>query len=136
MPLIHNVEAVERAFGKDVDYGQIVKSYEAEPMGAGRYSPPHVVAAERQKIMGNPDIKYISTSYVERANLTLRMQSRRFTRLTNVFRKKLDNLKAAVDLYVTHYNFVRVHGSLRMTPAMAAGITDHIWSIREIMEAN
>lgn len=130
------IESVEKAFGKDVDYGQIVKSYEAEPMGAGRYSPPHVVSAERQKIMGNPNTRHISTSYIERANLTLRMQSRRFTRLTNAFSKKLDNLKAAVDLYVTHYNFVRVHGSLRMTPAMAAGVTDHIWSVRDLIESN
>jgi IS1 family transposase len=130
------IEAVEKAFGKDVDYGQIVKSYEAEPMGAGRYSPPHVVSAEREKIMGNPDIKHISTSFVERANLTLRMQSRRFTRLTNGFSKKLHNLKAAVALYVTHYNFVRIHGTLRMTPAMAAGVTDHLWTIRDLLKAN
>jgi len=127
------MDAVEKAFGMNVDYGQIVKSYEAEPMGAGRYSPPHVVSAEREKIMGNPDIHHISTSYIERANLTLRMQSRRFTRLTNAFSKKLDNLKAAVALYVTHYNFVRIHSSLRVTPAMAAGVTDHLWTIRDLI---
>lgn len=131
------VDAVEEGFGPDVDYGQLVKAYEAEPMGAGRYSPPHVVSAERKVIIGSPKISKISTSYVERQNLTMRMQMRRFTRLTNAFSKKLDNLKAAVALHFAHYNFVRVHGSLRVTPAMAAGVTDHLWSLSELMrEAN
>ncbi len=130
------MEAVERSFGGDVDYGQIVKSYEAEPSGAGRYSPPKVIATIRTGLVGNPDPYKISTSYVERQNLTVRMQIRRFTRLTNAFSKKLDNLKAVVAFHFAHYNFVRVHGSLRMTPAMAAGITDHIWSISDLLEAN
>jgi IS1 family transposase len=130
------VDAVETAFGINVDYGQIVKSYEAEPLGPGRYSPPHVISADRIVISGTPRKSKISTSYVERQNLTMRMQMRRFTRLTNAFSKKLDNLKAAVALHFAYYNFVRIHGSLRMTPAMAAGITDHIWSVRDIMEAN
>ena len=127
------MRAVEESFGMDVDYGQIVKSYEAEPSNAGRYSPPHVVSADRTRMSGNPDISKISTSHVERQNLTMRMQMRRFTRLTNAFSKKLENLKAAVALHFAHYNFVRVHGALRMTPAMKAGITDHIWEIKEIL---
>ncbi len=125
--------AVEEVFGIGVDYGQLVKSYEAEPTGVGRYSPPHVVSAERKVIVGNPKTSKISTSYVERQNLTMRMQMRRFTRLTNAFSKKLDNLKAAVALHFAHYNFVRIHSSLRVTPAMAAGVTDHLWSISELM---
>ncbi len=130
------VDAVERSFGSEVDYGQIVKSYEAEPIGPGRYSPPHVVSAERTVMMGNPDVRKISTSYIERSNLTMRMQMRRFTRLTNAFSKKFENLKAAVALHFAHYNFVRIHSSLRVTPAMAAGITDHLWSVRDLLEAN
>ena len=127
------VDAVEMAFGCEVDYGQIVKTYEAEPIGPGRYSPPHVVAADRMVISGKPKIKNISTSYVERQNLTIRMQIRRFTRLTNAFSKKVDNLKAAVALHFAHYNFVRIHKSLRVTPAMAAGLTDHLWTIEELI---
>ena len=94
-------------------------------LGPGRYSPPEVVGAEKIIISGMPEKSSISTSYVERQNLTMRMQMRRFTRLTNAFSKKLDNLKAAVALHFAHYNFVRIHGSLRVTPAMAAGVTDH-----------
>jgi IS1 family transposase len=126
-------EAVEYAFGPEVDYGQIVKSYEAEPLGPGRYSPPHVVSAARTVIVGNPEVKKISTSYIERSNLTMRMQMRRFTRLTNAFSKKLENLKAAVALHFAHYNFVRVHSSLRVTPAMKAGLTDHIWDVADLL---
>lgn len=96
------VEACELAFGRDVDYGQIVKSYEAEPIGAGRYSPPKVVATEKTIICGNPDMSKISTSHIERLNLTARMQMRRFTRLTNAFSKKIENLKAAVGLHFAH----------------------------------
>jgi IS1 family transposase len=127
------INAVEEAFGMNVDYGQIVKAYEAEPMGAGRYSPPEVVGADKIIISGKPDRSRISTSYVERQNLTMRMQMRRFTRLTNAFSKKLDNLKAAVALHFAHYNFVRIHSTIRCTPAMEAGITDHIWSIHDLM---
>ena len=130
------VEAVERSFGMNVDYGQMVKTYEAEPIGAGRYSPPHVISAERKAISGYPDTDKISTSYIERQNLTMRMQMRRFTRLTNAFSKKLENLKAAVALHFAHYNFVRIHQTLRVTPAMAAGITDHLWSVRDLLESN
>lgn len=116
-----------------MDYGQLVKAYEAEPMGAGRYSPPKVVGAEKIIVSGNPKTSRISTSYIERQNLTMRMQMRRFTRLTNAFSKKLENLKAAVALHFAHYNFVRIHSTLRGTPAMEAGVTDRLWSIRDLM---
>jgi hypothetical protein len=128
------VDAVERAFGADVDYGQEVKFYEAEPIGAGRYSPPKVVDRERAVVAGNPDQAYISTSLVERQNLTMRMSMRRFTRLTNAFSKKVENLAAAVSLHFAHYNFVRVHRTLRVTPAMEARVSDRLWSIYELVE--
>jgi IS1 family transposase len=127
------VDAAEQAFGADVDYGQIVKVYEAEPVGPGRYSPPKVVDAYRSVIQGGPDQAHISTSYVERQNLTMRMSMRRFTRLTNAFSKKVENLRAAVALHFAHYNFVRIHGKLRVTPAMAAGVTDRPWSLEELV---
>ena len=125
------VEASELAFGADVDYGQIVKSFEAEPIGPGRYSPPRVVSATRIPVLGDPDPVHISTSLIERQNLTMRMNIRRLTRLTNAFSKKLDNLKAAVALHFAYYNFGRVHQTLRVTPAMEAGLTDHIWELDE-----
>lgn len=128
------VEAAEAVFGDNVDYGQIVKTYEAEPIGPGRYSPPNVVATDRNRITGNPDYRHISTSYVERQNLTMRMSMRRFTRLTNGFSKKLENLKAAVALHFAHYNFVRIHRSLKVTPAMAAGVTSSLWSVGDLLE--
>jgi hypothetical protein len=106
------VDATERVFGADIDYGQVVKFYDAEPAGAGRYSPPHVVRAEKYIIAGAPDRAHISTSMIERQNLTMRMSMRRFTRLTNAFSKKLENLQAAVGLHFAHYNFVRIHSSL------------------------
>jgi hypothetical protein len=127
------VDAIDLSFGGNVDYGQIVKSYEAEPIGAGRYSPPKVVSVTKQYVIGNPDPAKICTSYIERQNLTVRMQNSRFTRLTNAFSKKVENLKAAVALHFAHYNFVRVHGSLRMTPAIAAGIADHVWALEELV---
>jgi IS1 family transposase len=127
-------DAVERAFGADVDYGQAVKFYEAEPIGPGRYSPPKVVDMERSVIVGTPDQRHISTSIIERQNLTMRMSMRRFTRLTNGFSKKIENMKAAVSLHFAHYNFVRMHKSLRMTPAMAAGVEKGIWSLGELVE--
>jgi hypothetical protein len=128
------LEAVEATFGADIDYGQIVKSYEAEPIGPGRYSPPKVVSVLKEYIMGKPNYNKICTSFVERQNLTVRMQMRRFTRLTNAFSKKLENLKAAVALHFAHHNFVRIHSTLRMTPAMAAGVTNELWSIRDLIE--
>ncbi len=128
------IYAVEDAFGADVDYGQVVKFYDAEPIGPGRYSPPKVTGQEKTVIAGSPDLRHISTSLVERQNLTMRMQMRRFTRLTNAFSKKVDNLKAAVALHFCHYNFVRLHKSLRVTPAMAAGVSDRLWSLQELVE--
>ena len=128
------VEAVERAFGVDVDYGQAVKFYDAEPVGPGRYSPPRVTHQELFRIQGRPDPAHISTSLVERQNLTMRMSMRRFTRLTNAFSKKVENLEAAVALHFAHYNFARLHRTLRVTPAMAAGVSDRLWSIEELIE--
>ena len=127
------IEATERAFGANVDYGQIVKSFEAEPIGSGRYSPPHVVSTNRTPISGNPTVARICTSHVERQNLTMRMQMRRFTRLTNGFSKKVEGLKAAVALHFAHYNFCRRHSSTRVTPAQEAGIVDEMWSISELL---
>src|SRR4051812_4721211 len=128
------IEASEAAFGADVDYGQLMKIYEPTPVGPGRYSPPQIVEAHKKVIQGGPDQDHISTSYVERQNLTMRMSMRRFTRLTNAFSKKAENLKAAVALHFAHYNFVRPHSTLRMTPAMAAGVTPVLWSLPELME--
>lgn len=128
------VEAVERGFGGAVDYGRIVKSFESEHVGAGRYSPPKVVSVERDVVTGAPDESHISTSYVERQNLTLRMAQRRFTRLTNAFSKKPENLKAAVSLHFASYNFVRRHATLRCTPAMAAGVSPNRWTVEDLVK--
>lgn len=128
------VDAVERAFGADVDYGQAVKFYEAEPIGPGRYSPPHVVGQEKTVIAGRPDERHISTSIVERQNLNMRMSMRRLTRLTNGFSKKVENLQAAVAVHFAYYNFVRVHRTLRVTPAMAAGVESRLWTLGELVE--
>jgi IS1 family transposase len=127
--------AIELAFGIDCHYGTIEKHVAAETVveAARRYSPPAVVAVKRQVIRGNP--QHISTSFVERQNLTLRMQQRRFTRLTNGFSKKLEDHIAAVALYVAHYNFCRVHETLRVTPAMQLGITDHVWTVHALVDA-
>ena len=129
------VEAIAECFGDGVDYAQIVKHYAADHAteASRRYSPPQVVRVVRQVVCGRRD-RRVSTSYVERQNLTLRMQQRRFTRLTNGFSKKLRNHKAAVALYVTHYNLCRVHETMRITPAMGLGVTDHIWTIGELIE--
>jgi len=127
------VEAVERAFGAEIDYAQVVKTYGPEDAGRGRYSPPAVIAVEKIEVQGRPERSRICTSYVERNNLTIRMCLRRFTRLTNGFSKKLANLKAMLALFFAYYNFCRVHGSLRVTPAMAAGITDHVWGLEELV---
>ncbi len=128
------VAAVKHAFGDDVDYAQIVKSYEEQPSGRGRYSPPRIVAVTKDLYMGNPDIDHVSTSYVERQNLSIRMQVRRLTRLTNAFSKSLTNLKAAMDLHFTHYNFVRFHRSIRCTPAMEAGIASSPLTVKDLVE--
>ena len=128
------VDAVEQAFGADVDYGQAVKFYEAEPIGPGRYSPPKVIRQERHAIAGAPDRKHISTSLIERQNLTMRMSMRRFTRLTNGFSKKVENHRAAVALHFAHYNMVRIHSKLRTSPAMAAGVSNRLWALDELVE--
>ena len=127
------IEATERAFGADVDYGQALKFYDAEPAGPGHYSPPKVTHSERNVIAGQPDTAHISTSHVERQNLTMRMSMRRFTRLTNGFSKKVDNHVAAISLHYAYYNFCRVHQTLKMTPAMKARITGHPWSMEELL---
>jgi IS1 family transposase len=128
------LEAVEDAFGSDIDYATLQKIYGRD---AGddekRYSPAKCLGMEVRTISGDPDSEHISTSYVERQNLTMRMSMRRFTRLTNGFSKKLVNHAAAVALHFMHYNFARIHKTLRVTPAMAAGMTSHVWSIEEII---
>ncbi|MGO8837552.1 MAG: IS1 family transposase [Limisphaerales bacterium] len=127
-------DAIERGFGSTVDYGQIVKTYSSSNLYPdGKYSPPEVVAVQRTTVFGSPDPLKISTSYVERQNLTLRMHCRRLTRLTNAFSKKLENFEAAVGLHFAYYNFVKVHRTLRMTPAMAAGVANHIWTTEELL---
>jgi IS1 family transposase len=128
------VDATERAFGGEVDYGQAVKIYDAEPVGPGRYSPPEVVRSEKKAIVGKPDPDHISTSLVEKQNLTMRMSMRRFTRLTNGFSKKVENHRAAVALHFAHYNFVRLHQTIRCTPAMAAGVSRHLWTLEELVD--
>jgi hypothetical protein len=132
-------EAIEAAFGSDVDYAQLLKQYGTMPSEDGsptarRYSPNTVTSTEKRVVTGNPDPDHISTSHVERSNLSMRMGMRRYTRLTNGFSKKVENLAAAVALYFMHYNFGRPHQSLgrNTTPAMAAGISDHVWTCEEI----
>lgn len=128
------LEAVEGAFGADVDYAQLVKLYGASPESAkGRYSPAECTGIVKTRIEGNPDEKHISTSYVERQNLTMRMSMRRFTRLTNGFSKKLESHIYAISLYFVFYNFCRIHKTLRVTPAMAAGLTDKLMTMEDIV---
>ena len=128
------LEAVEGAFGSEIDYAMLVKMYEGDSgrEAQARYSPPSCLGTRTVCVTGSPDLRYISTSFSERQNLTMRMSMRRFTRLTNAFSKKVDNHKAAVALYFMHYNFVRIHKMLRMAPAMEAGVADHVWSLEEI----
>ena len=128
------LDAVENAFGGEIDYAMLIKVYGEEHEGQKRYSPAHVVGTERIKINGKPDSNGVSTSFVERQNLTMRMSMRRFTRLTNAFSKKVENLASAVSLHFMYYNFCRIHQSLRVTPAMEAGVTDHVWNIEEILK--
>lgn len=128
------VDATEQAFGADVDYGQAVKVFEAEPAGAGRYSPPKVASMKRTVIAGAPAFDDISTSLVERQNLTMRMSMRRFTRLTNAFSKKVENLRAAVNLHFAHYTMVRMHSALRCTPAVAAGVSTRLWDLEGLVD--
>jgi IS1 family transposase len=127
------LEAVESAFGSAIDYAMLVKIYGNDRESETRYSPAECIGCRSVAITGNPKPKDISTSYVERQNLTMRMQMRRFTRLTNAFSKKVENHAHAIALHYMHYNFCRVHQTLRVTPAMEAGIADHVWSIEEVV---
>ncbi len=129
------LEAVEGTFGADVDYAQLVKLFGAAPESMkGRYSPAECIGIEKHRIEGDPDPKHVSTSFVERQNLTMRMHMRRFTRLTNAFSKKFEHHVHMVALYTVWYNWVRIHKTLRVTPAMAAGLTDKLVDMREVAE--
>jgi IS1 family transposase len=133
-------DAIERSFGTEADYGQIVKTYSVSPLGrssapaAVRYSPAEVVKVEKTAVSGMPDIALITTSHIEKQNHTLRMHCRRLTRLTNAFSKKLENFEAAVALNFAYYNFVKTHKAIRMTPAMAAGVENSHWTVAELVE--
>jgi|SRR6267154_977805 len=131
------VLAIKDAFGEEIDFAQLQKIYgidrDSSKQAQVRYSPAKCMGARKAIISGQPEVHHISTSYCERSNLTMRMQMRRFTRLTNGFSKKLANHEAAIALHFMHYNFARIHQTLRVTPAMAAGLSDHVWSIEEIV---
>ena len=128
------LEAVEGAFGADIDYAMLVKIYGASPERAkGRYSPADCTGDIKTPIEGKPDDKHISTSFIERQNLTMRMHNRRFTRLTNAFSKKVENHAYSVALHMMYYNFVKLHSKLRVTPAMAAGVSDKLWEVSDIV---
>lgn len=124
--------AIEIAFGADVDYAQMHKIYGASDEPETRYSPARCIGCDMKTVIGEPDYRHVSTSFVERQNLTMRMSMRRFTRLTNGFSKKVENHVSAISLYFAFYNFCRVHQTLRITPAMQAGLTDHVWSVEEL----
>lgn len=127
------LDAVEEAFGTKIDYAMLVKIFGPGPRSPGRYSPPECIGTHKQTIQGSPHVDHISTSYVERHNLTMRMHMRRFTRLTNAFSKKLENHYHALSLYFLFYNFVKLHKAHRLTPAMAAGLTDRLWTMEDIV---
>jgi IS1 family transposase len=128
------LEAVEGAFGADIDYAMLVKLYGPAPEGQRRYSPAECIGARKTRIEGNPDPRHVSTSYAERNNLNIRMHSRRMTRLTNAFSKKIENHAHAMALHFLYYNFVRVHKTLRMSPAMAAGVTKRLWEMSDVVD--
>jgi len=127
------LKAVKAAFGNDIDYAMLIKIYGNNFEGQKRYSPADCIGIKKEAITGRPDTEKISTSYIERQNLTVRMHNRRFTRLTNAFSKKVENHLASLAIHYMHYNFVRIHQSLRVTPAMAAGVTDRLWSIEDLV---
>ncbi len=126
------LQAVESAFGNDIDYAILEKIYGTAPDAEKRYSPPECIGCKRHVLAGKPDPKCISTSYIERQNLAMRMSMRRFTRLTNAFSKKIENHAHSVALHFMWYNFGRVHKTLRVTPAMEAGVADHVWAHQEV----
>jgi IS1 family transposase len=128
------IEAVWKNFGENVDFGQLVKLYGLSPDGQRRYSPAECIGAIKHPVFGDPDAKHISTSFAERQNLNMRMGMRRFTRLTNAFSKKIENHIYAVAIYFMHYNFVRIHQTLKITPAMAAGVTDKLWEMSDMVK--
>ena len=128
------LQAVDTAFGGDVDYAMLQKIYGQEPSGEKRYSPAKCIGAQKREITGSPDPRHISTSFVERQNLTMRMHIRRFTRLTNAFSKKIENHACAVALHSMYYNFVRLHQTLKVSPAMAAGVTDRLWEMVDVVD--
>jgi IS1 family transposase len=127
------LDAVESAFGSDIDYSMLVKMYGDDPKPDTRYSPGECIGCQTVGITGHPNPQHISTSHVERQNLTMRMGMRRFTRLTNAFSKKVENHVAMVAIHFMHYNFCRIHKTLRVTPAMQAGLSDHVWNIEELI---
>ena len=127
------LEAVEEAFGSEIDFSQLIKIYGNTEEGQKRYSPAQCIGTEKIKINGNPEKENVSTSYVERQNLTMRKNMRRFTRLTNAFSKKIENLGYAVALHFMYYNFCRIHQTLRITPAMSAKVTDRLWDVEDIL---
>ena len=127
------LSAVEEAFGADIDYSQLIKIYGTPLEAETLYSPGECTGCKRERVIGRPDPLHVSTSYVERQNLTMRMSIRRLTRLTNAFSKKIENHAAAVAVFYMYYNFARIHQTLRVTPAMAAGVTDHVWELEEII---
>jgi hypothetical protein len=124
---------VSQSFEGHIDYAQIVKVFGSPVDGEKRYSPAECIGCERKVVTGYPDPKHISTSYIERQNLTMRMSMRRFTRLTNAFSKKIENHIASIAIHYMHYNFCRIHSSLRITPAMAAGLSDHVWELSDLV---
>ena len=129
------LNTVEDAFGSEIDYGQVVKIYGGADMdNQRRYSPPPVTAISKKAVFGEPDLDLVSTSHVERQNLTTRMHCRRLTRLTNAFSKKLENFKAAVALNYAYYNYCLIHKTIRCTPAMAGGVSNRLWSVRDLVE--
>jgi len=129
------LQAIEGAFGADIDYAMLVKTYGAAPESAkGRYSPAECTGSVKTAIAGKPDPKHVSTSFVERSNLSIRMGNRRMTRLTNAFSKKAENHAHMMAIYLMHYNFVRIHQTLKVTPAMAAGVTSKLWEMSDMVK--
>jgi IS1 family transposase len=128
------LQAVSVAFDDEIDYSMLIKQYGAPLNPEAKYSPPRCIGAQKRRVIGQPDVNLVSTSFVERQNLTLRMSNRRFTRLTNAFSKKLENHRLSLALHFMNYNFCRIHQTLRVTPAMAAGLSDRVWEVEDIVK--